>query len=131
MAGIIKPFIDRGDVLNKEDANDIIKELEKSSSNKDANNLRNKLNTKINKLSVTENPTNTKSQSLSLNDLKVGDNVFVKKLNQEGSILSISKDGKIQVSLGLGKMFFDISDLELSKTSPSKQNTKKDYSSRK
>ena len=32
----------------KEDANDIIKELEKSSSNKDANNLRNKLNIKIN-----------------------------------------------------------------------------------
>ena len=115
----------------KEDANDIIKELEKSSSNKDANNLRNKLNTKINKLSVTENPTNTKSQSLSLNDLKVGDNVFVKKLNQEGSILSISKDGKIQVSLGLGKMFFEIQDLELKNTPKQKNLPKADYSSRK
>lgn len=114
----------------KEDANDIIKELEKTSSNKESNRLRNKLNEKIEDLSVV-NQKITHQSEISLADLKPGINVFVKKLNQEGTILSISKDGKVQVSLGLGKMFFELSDLELSKNTSSKQNTKKDYSSRK
>ena len=41
--------------------------------------------------------------------------IFVPKLNQTGKILSISKNGKIQVELSLGKMFFNIEDLELPK----------------
>ena len=114
----------------KEDANDIIKELEKSSSNKESNRLRNKLNSKIDDLSIIENTT-SKSNTLSFEDLTPGITVFVKKLNQEGTILSISKDKKIQVSLGLGKMYFDISDLEIIKKSSKKSNTQKDYSGRK
>ena len=115
----------------KEDANDIIKELEKSSSNKESNKLRNKLNEKIDNLSVIEK-TNTSSNNLiSLENLKPGITVFVKKLNQEGTILSISKDKKVQVSLGLGKMYFDISELELVKKISNKSNSKKDYSGRK
>ena len=114
----------------KEDANDIIKELEKSSSNKESNRLRNKLNSKIDDLSIIENTT-SKSNTLSFEDLTPGITVFVKKLNQEGTILSISKDKKIQVSLGLGKMYFDISDLEIIKKSSKKSNTLKDYSGRK
>ncbi len=57
--------------------------------------------------------------------------VFVNKLNQEGTILSISKDKKIQVALPLGKMFFDIDDLSITHNNTSKQTSKKDYSSRK
>ena len=114
----------------KEDANDIIKELEKSSSNKESNRLRNKLNEKIDNLSVVK-PNSFHPSNISLEDLKPGMNVFVKKINQEGNILSISKEGKIQVSLGLGKMFFEVSDIELLKTTSSKQNSKKDYSGRK
>ena len=114
----------------KEDANDIIKELEKSSSNKESNKLRNKLNEKINKLSpVSTN--DTQSSNISLSDLEVGMNVFVKKINQEGTILSISKEGKIQVSLGLGKMFFELNDIEISKHKKEKSLPKSDYSSRK
>ena len=114
----------------KEDANDIIKELEKSSSNKESNKLRNKLNEKINKLSpVSTN--DTQSSNISLSDLEVGMNVFVKKINQEGTILSISKEGKIQVSLGLGKMFFELNDIEISKQKKEKSLPKADYSSRK
>ena len=114
----------------KEDANDIIKELEKSSSNKESNKLRNKLNEKINKLSpVSTN--DTQSSNISLSDLEVGMNVFVKKINQEGTILSISKEGKIQVSLGLGKMFFELNDIEISKHKKVKSLPKSDYSSRK
>jgi len=116
----------------KEDANEIIKELEKSSSNKESNKLRNKLNEKIDNLSViSKNSAVAPAQPVSSQDLKIGMNVFVKKINQDGTILSISKDGKIQVSLGLGKMFFDINDLEISKNNSPKSNTKKDYSSRK
>lgn len=114
----------------KEDANDIIKELEKSSSNKESNKLRNKLNEKINKLSpVSTN--DTQSSNISLSDLEIGMNVFVKKINQEGTILSISKEGKIQVSLGLGKMFFELNDIEISKQKKEKSLPKADYSSRK
>ena len=68
---------------------------------------------------------------LTLKDLNIGTTVLVKKLNQEGTILSISKDNKIQISLGLGKMYFDISDLELVKTQKKSSNTQKDYSGRK
>ena len=58
-------------------------------------------------------------------------NVFVNKLNQEGTILSISKDNKIQVALPLGKMFFEIQDLQILNSIKKESNTKKDYSSRK
>ena len=116
----------------KEDANDIIKELEKSSSNKESNKLRNKLNEKIDGLSVIEKTNNSSKESISIDSLTPGITVFVRKLNQEGTILSVSKDKKIQVSLGLGKMYFDISDLELVKKSSSKKQTQnRDYSNRK
>lgn len=115
----------------KEDANDIIKELEKSSSNKESNKLRNKLNEKIDDLSVIEKNNTSSKTSITIQDLSQGSTVFVRKLNQEGTVLSISKDEKVQVSLGLGKMYFDISDLELVKKSSKKSNIQKDYSGRK
>ena len=113
----------------KEDANDIIKELEQSSSNKHSNKLRNQLNEKIENLSVV-NKSEKSTQSISIENLTPGITVWVRKINQEGTVLSVSKDKKVQVSLGLGKMFFDISDLELVKTI-SKKESQKDYSSRK
>ena len=98
----------------KEDANNIIHNIEISNNNKDANILRNKLNEKINKLQINNNNIN-QSKKLLLEDLKIDMEVFVPKLNQTGKVLSISKDGKIQVILSLGKMFFTIEDLEISK----------------
>lgn len=115
----------------KEDANDIIKELEKSSSNKESNKLRNKLNEKIDDLSVIEKTSTSAKELISIEKLTPGVTVFIGKLNQEGTVLSVSKDKKIQVSLGLGKMYFDISDLELIKKSSKKSNHQKDYSGRK
>lgn len=114
----------------KDDANEIIKELEKSSNTKNSNNLRNKLNKKIDNLSIitSDKPS---SKILKIEDLQIGMNVFVNKINQEGTILSISKDNKIQVALPLGKMFFDIQDLEISNSIKTENNSKKDYSSRK
>lgn len=95
----------------KEDANEIIKEIESSSNNKEVNKLRNTLNKKINDLNIINQKSNFKK--VNINDLKVGMEVFVNKINQSGTILSISKDHKIQITLGLGKMFFNIEDLSI------------------
>ena len=117
----------------KDDANDIIKEIEKSQDNKTSNKLREKLNKKIDNLSIVNTESSPK-KDISINDLKEGMNVFVNKINQEGTIISISKDKKIGVRLPLGKMFFELQDLEIidkvSSTSNTK-NVKKDYSSKK
>lgn len=117
----------------KDDANDIIKEIEKSHDNKTSNKLREKLNKKIDNLSIVNTESSPK-KDISINDLKEGMNVFVNKINQEGTIISISKDKKIGVRLPLGKMFFELQDLEIidkvSSTSNTK-NVKKDYSSKK
>lgn len=117
----------------KDDANDIIKEIEKSHDNKTSNKLREKLNKKIDNLSIVNTESSSK-KDISINDLKEGMNVFVNKINQEGTIISISKDKKIGVRLPLGKMFFELQDLEIidkvSSTSNTK-NVKKDYSSKK
>lgn len=115
----------------KDDANEIIKEIEHSSNTRESNKLRNKLNEKINDLNIVNNSVKSPSTKLNIEDLKTGMQVFVNKLNQEGSILSISKDKKIQVALPLGKMFFDIDDLSITHNNQSEQTSKKDYSSRK
>ena len=114
----------------KEDANEIIKEIEKSSDNRKTNKLRNKLNDKINELNIISKTSNN-SRKLELSELSIGMEVFVYKINQYGKILSISKDGKIQVELGLGKMFFTIDELELSKNLSSNKKEKTFSSSRK
>lgn len=115
----------------KDDANEIIKEIEHSSNTKESNKLRNKLNEKINDLNIVNTSKSSQNQKLSFDDLKIGMQVFVTKINQEGTILSISKDKKIQVALPLGKMFFDIDDLTITHNNQSEQTSKKDYSSRK
>lgn len=112
----------------KEDANEIIKELEHSNS-KNSNKLRNKLNEKIDDLNIINS--SSTSSNLNIEDLQIGMQVFVNKINQEGTILSISKDKKIQVALPLGKMFFNIEDIEIRNSSKKETVSKKDYSSRK
>ena len=102
----------------KEDANDIIKELEKTkTSSKDANKLRNSLNDKITNLSLNnsnkEDDKNS-NKKLSIDELKEGLEVFIPKLNQYGNIQKISNKNSIYVSLPLGKMNFTIDDLEKS-----------------
>lgn len=106
----------------KEDANEIIKEIENSSTNKETNKLRNTLNKKIDDLSIINDTSISTINTIKLSDLKIGTEVFVNKLTQTGNVLSISKDGKIQVGLGLGKMFFNIEELSIVKSQNS-QNT--------
>ena len=115
---INKAKLEARDILlsAKEDANDIIKNLENSNSNKESNKLRNDLNKKIDDLSILKDKKENK-KTLSTDDLSIGMNVYVSKIDQEGTILSISKDKKIGVQLALGKMFFDISDIEIKEKS--------------
>ncbi len=115
----------------KDDANEIIKELEHSQNSKESNKLRNKLNEKIDNLNVVNSTNEQNFKTLNIDDLEIGMKVFVNKINQDGNILSISKDKKIQVALPLGKMFFDIKDLQISNSIQKESIAKKDYSSRK
>lgn len=109
----------------KEDANTLIKEIEKSKNSKDANNIRNSLNEKINNLTVQKHE--NKETIIHLSDLKPGIQVYIPSLNQIGTIISASRENHIQVQLNLGKMFFKITELELSK-STTKNISKVDYS---
>ena len=111
----------------KEEVNEIIQKIENNKNIKEANALRNKLNKKINDLQSNDIIINS-NKELSINDLKLNMDVFVPKINQIGKILSITKDNKIQIEFPLGKMFFNIKDIELTnKTNSSKtvQNYKK------
>ena len=123
----------------KDDVNSIIKELEKTSSTRSANNLRNKLNDKIDKLNDISSGTFTANKKLLIKDLQKGMTVWANKINQEVTILSISKDEKIKVQTPIGIMFFDIDDISKSNSTSSLSNNasknkhtlNKDYSSRK
>ena len=106
----------------KDDANEIIKEIEKSTNNKQTNLLRNKLKQKIDDLNTISTESDSNS-NLNLSDLKIGMEVYVNKINQFGTILSISKDKKLQIQLSLGKMFFNLEDIEIKNIS----NNKKDF----
>lgn len=115
----------------KEEANEIIKELNKLSSSdiKIADNLRNKLNKKIKDNSVLEHvPNNTLdiSKNLEPNEIKPNLEVFVKTLEKNGTVLSyLSKSNEVQVQIGIMKMSINIKDLEKAhKDNSSKLNNK-------
>ena len=91
---------------------------------------KNNLNKKIEELTYA-NDISQKINNLSITDLKEGMNVFVKKINQVVTIISISKEGKIQVQTSLGKMYFEIEDIEITNNKSNNSNVKKDYSSKK
>ena len=96
----------------KQDADEIIKTI-KSSDNKEANKQRTILKEKINQLSTVAKSTKT-INPLSPTDLKIGKEVFVPKLNQNGNIISINGDN-IMVQIGIIKSSFKINELEESK----------------
>lgn len=92
----------------KEEADELIKKLEKSVSSKEANELRTNLKNKIKDLSVTKQE--IKLPSLKQEDLKNGMEVFVPKLNQNGTVINFNKDS-VTVQIGIIKTNFKVSDL--------------------
>ncbi len=96
----------------KEDANEIIKELEATKNTKTANELRNSLNTKINNLKSNISTTVSDNLKLTVDEAVANTVVFIPSLNQTGTIISVSRNEKVQVQLDLGKMIFNLSDLQ-------------------
>lgn len=95
----------------KEDANEIIHELEMSNSNKNSNQIRKKLNEKINNLSNSKELEKLQ-KTLDKNDIKIGLEVEIPHLNQQGTILSnVTKNDTVQVQIGNIKTYFKISEL--------------------
>lgn len=103
----------------KEEATEIIHELNSSSDIKQANNLRNKLNDKlkaINSIHYTEQ--NNSFEALAESDVKDGLNVYIASLGSNGYIVGnkINKSNEVQVQVGNMKMNIKLSDLRKSLT---------------
>ena len=98
----------------KEEANDIIKELNNVSNTKSAENLRNNLNKKISKIHTLDNNKNASiSNSIDLKDIKPNMTVFVRKFNENGTILSRpSKSNEVQIQIGMIKTNISVNELE-------------------
>lgn len=107
----------------KEEANEIIKEMNdlRQSQNenklKEANNLRNNLNSLIANSSLIQVKTDESSLNiLSKNDIKPGMNVLFKPLNTVATILNVpNKSKNIQIQIGSAKITANINDLEKTK----------------
>lgn len=102
----------------KEDANEILKEMESSKDTKKLNKLRKSLNDKLDNYSLeNESSMIESSNSLSVEDAKIGTQVFIPSLNQSGSIISKPNNAdKVMVQIGNIKMSFEISKLTLLNT---------------
>ena len=103
----------------KEEATEIIHELNNSSDIKQANNLRNKLNDKlkaINSVHYTEQ--NNSFEALTESDVKDGLNVYITSLGSNGFIVGnkINKSNEVQVQVGNMKVNIKLSDLRKSLT---------------
>lgn len=103
----------------KEEATEIIHELNSSSDIKQANNLRNKLNDKlkaINSIHYTEQ--NNSFEALAESDVKDGLNVYIASLGSNGYIVGnkINKSNEVQVQVGNMKMNIKLTDLRKSLT---------------
>ena len=109
----------------KQQADEIIKELSSNSVNlKKANRARNKLNEKIKYQKSKEIYTET----INPNEIKIGLDVFIPSLNQNGTILSLpNKDNIVQIQIGNIKTNIKLSKLSKSNSTNeiTKQNTSK------
>ena len=104
----------------KEDANDLIKEIENSSNSKELNATRKKIKSKIDNLSTSDKTYNV--DKFEEKELKVGLEIFVPSLNQNGNIISIDhQKKKVQVQIGLIKTYFAFEDIAKPTISSSKQ----------
>ena len=99
----------------KEEATEIIHELNSSSDLKHANNLRNKLNDDLKNLnSIHYKDSNNSFETLTKSDIKDGLNVYVVSLGANGIIVGnkINKSDEVQVQVGSMKMNIKITDLK-------------------
>ena len=104
----------------KEEANEIIAELEKTHNLKEANHLRSSLNTSMQKLQ--EKPKEKKNHTLQSQDLSIGSQVFVQTLNQSGIVQSLpNRSSEVTVQIGSAKMKVKLDDLTLLSSDPKQE----------
>ena len=114
----------------KEDADEIIKNIENSNSSKQANELRKNLNIKIKNIS--NNSINNKfsnQQAISKEELKLNMEVYIPKLNQTGTIINIGEKD-VTVQIGIIKTNFKLEDLRKSNSKENKNSLNKNQNLR-
>lgn len=83
-----------------------------SSSIKDLNQIRNKLNESLKETSTNTIDTKESVSSVEKEDIKVGATVYIGHLNQQGCILSTpNKSNQVQVQIGSAKLMLPISNI--------------------
>jgi len=98
----------------KEEATEIIKQMNQSIDYKKANNLRNSLNSKIKNIQITNSDEITKNKnSLSIDEIVPNMEVYVSNFHQNGIVLSyVTKSNEVQVQIGNIKTNVNIEYLE-------------------
>ncbi len=95
----------------KEEVNQIISKISKTTDSKKQNKLRNVLNEKLSSLNITTKKVDNEKK-IDKNTIKIGLDVLVKPLNQIGTIISLpNKSNKVNIQIGNMKTSFDISNL--------------------
>ena len=94
----------------KEDVDNLIREIENSNSSKEANQKRKELNQKIEQISSASIVKPKKA--LKKEDLKIGDEVLIPRINKSGTVISISDDS-VMIQIGIIKSSFKLEELEL------------------
>lgn len=93
----------------KDNAEKIMKKISSLDDKNKINNLKNNLNKEIKELKIEKN--NLKSNT-NIDDLKIGMNVFIGSIKQEGTILNIQKNlKKARIQVGMIKSDFGIDDI--------------------
>ena len=97
----------------KEEANNVIKQLHQISNTQNLDNLRNKLTDKIKDIKLT-NSFVTRSDHISIDDIKPNLEVFVTTFGQKGIIVSshVSKSNDVKIQIGNLKTNINIKYLE-------------------
>ena len=107
----------------KDEANEIIKELNNDEIDlKKANKLRLNLNDSLN--SIASSPSTNKTFSFSKENISIGQTVFIKKLNQNATVLTLpNKSNQLQVQFGVITMNVKLEDLALPTNTANAQKT--------
>lgn len=88
-----------------------IYEKANSSSIKDLNQIRNKLNESLKETSTNVIDNKDISSSIEKENLKIGTTVYIGHLKQEGTILNVPKSKQVQVQVGNAKLMLPISSI--------------------
>ncbi len=101
----------------KEEATNIIKQLNNSKDSNQINTLRNKLNTDIKNIKIT-NSKNSSKEHIPSEEIKPNMEVYISAFNKNGIILShVNKSNEVQVQIGNIKTNININNIEKISTS--------------